>query len=61
MEIGYQWTPEEYRTFEDEMKICKGRRNDGKDGKCINTHLHNLGCVGCMIGDGRLFEPEAIE
>ena len=55
------FTPEEYKAFWEEMKICKGMRADGADGKCIDSHRHNLGCVGCPIGDGGLFEPEKLE
>lgn len=58
---GREWTPEEYEAFWAEMKICKGQRSDGKDGKCPDPERHNLGCVGCMIGDGGLFEPEPLE
>lgn len=55
------WTPEAIKAFQEEMKICKGQRDDGKDGQCISPNMHNLGCVGCPIGDAGLFEPEAIE
>jgi hypothetical protein len=59
MSFGY-WTPERTKAFWEEMKICKGARADGKDGKCIDPDRHNLGCVNCPIGDGGLYEPEAI-
>jgi hypothetical protein len=55
------WTPEMEKAFWEEMKICKGQRKDGKDGKCISLSTHNRGCVGCPIGDGGLYEPEALE
>lgn len=61
MSINHEWTPEEYKKFWEEMKICKGQRKDGRDGKCIDSCRHNLGCVGCMIGDGGLFEPDPLE
>lgn len=53
-------TPEQEAAFWESMKVCKGMRSDGKDGKCIDITRHNLGCVGCLIGDGGLFEPEPL-
>lgn len=61
MSLGHKWTPEEWDAFWAEMKICKGHRADGRDGRCIDSQRHNLGCVACPIGDAGLFEPEAIE
>ncbi len=58
---GYELTPEKYKAFWEKMKICRGMRADGADGKCIDTQRHNLGCVGCPIGDAGLFEPERLE
>jgi len=55
------WTPERTKAFWDEMKICKGQRADGKDGKCIDSQRHNRGCVGCAIGDGGLYEPDLLD
>ncbi|MDD4566084.1 MAG: hypothetical protein PHE79_11500 [Eubacteriales bacterium] len=53
-------TPESEKAFWESMKICKGQRKDGKDGKCISPLTHNLSCVGCLIGDAGLFEPEEL-
>lgn len=54
------WTPETTAAFWKKMKICKGQRADGQDGRCIEPQRHNLGCVGCPIGDGGLYEPELL-
>lgn len=59
--FGIEWTPEQEKAFREEMKICKGQRVDGKDGKCIDPDKHNLGCWCCPIGDGGPFEPEALD
>jgi hypothetical protein len=56
----FEWTPEQEKAFREEMKICKGMRADGRDGKCCFPYIHNLGCVGCGVEAG-LFEPEALE
>jgi hypothetical protein len=64
--LDKHWTPEDEKTFwEDEktflerMKICKGKRKDGKDGKCTNVYNHNGGCWTCPIENG-LYEPEEL-
>ncbi len=56
-----KFNPEKEKAFWEEMKICRGMRADGADGRCIDSQRHNLGCVGCPIGDGGLFEPEKLE
>lgn len=58
--LGEAMTPEKETAFWERMKIYKGMRSDGKDGKCIDVTRHNLGCVACPIGDGGLFEPEPL-
>lgn len=55
------WSEEQEKEFWESMKICKGQRADGKDGRCINVHKHNAGCYCCDIGDGGLYEPELLE
>lgn len=46
--------------FYDEMNICKGRRKDGSAGRCIDTCMHDLGCVHCPV-ENELYEPPAVE
>lgn len=53
------WTPEKEKEFWERMKICKGERADGKDGKCIDVNKHNLGCYCCPVEAG-LYEPEEL-
>lgn len=53
------WTPENEKAFWKEMKICKGSRADGKDGKCVDVDAHNHGCIGCYIEAG-LAEPKEL-
>ena len=58
--LNKSWTPEEEKDFWDKMKICKGKRSDGKDGECISPNEQNLGCLHCVVEAG-LMEPKAVK